>query len=308
MALRPLSRVESFEFPEHTWDVRGWTVRTEAGDEKVGRVDEMLLDHSGTLRYLDVDLGFLKKHVLVPLDHAHADRERETVWIEGLGKEGLEKVPEYRVDPEALGEDYERRLDALYGGTAASRHTRVVAPEEDPDAELSLRRMGDLEEDYRVASEDPRGWKVITAEGDTVGEVVELLMEPAAMKARFLDVAIREKKLDLEPVDRHILLPADRVRLDRSGKKVLVSGLLAQDMGDYPQYGGLPVTRRWTRELDAVFDRAAGADDRGSRDRESEGVRERHDPNHWRTSTLRHFYRSPRRESTNPRDEEELGG
>lgn len=304
MALRPLSRVQEFEFPGDAWDVRGWTVRTAADEEKVGRVEDMLLDHSGALRYLDVNLGFLKKHVLVPLDHAHADRERETVWVEELTRERLEEVPEYRVDPEALDEDYERRLDAVYGGTTASRHKRVVAPEEDLDGELSLRRMSDLEEDYRVAGDDPRGWKVITAEGETVGEVAELLMEPTAMKARFLDVAVREKKLDLEPVDRHILLPSDRVRLDRSGKKVLVSGLLAHDIGDYPQYGGLPVTGRWTRELDAVFRRAAGEDDRPeARDDRDEDRRE---PGDWRDSTLRHFYGSP--PTDHRRDEEEPHG
>ena len=290
MALRPLSRAKDFAFPDGAWDVRGWTVRTELDDDRVGRVEDMLLDHTGGLRYLDVNLGFLKKHVLVPLDHAFAERESETVWIEGLTKQRLEEVPEYALDPEALDEGYERRLDAVYGGTSASTHASLVAPHAEPDAELELRRMADLEDDYRVAGEDPRGWKVVTGEGRTVGRVAELLMDPGAMKARYLDVAVDEKELELEPVDRHILLPSDRVRLDRSKKRVVVSGLLAHDLTEYPQYGGLPLTHRSVGALDEVFERAATA-----KRRREEIATDDHDHVDWQRSTLRHFYSTKRR-------------
>lgn len=300
MAMRPLSRVKDYKFPDEAWDVRGWTVRTELDDDKVGRVEDMLLDHSGGLRYLEVDLGFLKKHVLVPLDHAHAERESETVWIEGLTRDRLEAVPEYALDPEELDEGYERRLDAVYGGTSASTHKNLVAPETDPDAELELRRMASLEDDYRIAGDDPRGWKVITGEGHTVGTVAELLMEPGAMQARFLDVAVDEKELDLEPVDRHILLPAERVRLDRSKKRVVVGGLLSHDLSGYPQYGGLPVTHRAVRALEDVFDRAATA-------KQGEEPVARGTDRDWQHTTLRHFYSSRRPDRGRITEEERHG-
>lgn len=298
MALRPLSRVKDFTFPEQAWDVRGWTVRTEVGDEKVGKVDDMLLDHTGGLRYLDVDLGFLKKHVLVPLDHAHADRETQTVRIEGMTREGLESVPEYALDPESLNEDYERRLDKVYGGTRASSERGLLAPDLPPDGELELRRMSDLEDEYRVAGDDPRGWSVVTGEGRRVGQVAELLMEPGAMRARFLDVAADEKELELEPVDRHILIPAERVRLDRGKKKVVVSGLLGSDIAEYPQYGGLPLTHRAARSLHDVFERV------GTRGADGDGDRWIRDepPGDWRDATLGHFY-SPRRTHRTREDE-----
>lgn len=286
MAMRPISRVDDFHFPEAAWDVRGWTVRTERGEEKVGRVSDMLLDHRGVLRFLDVDLGFLKKHVLVPLEHAHADREGETVWIERLSKRDLEAVPEYTLDPETLNEDYERRLDAVYGGTQASREHDLVAPDEDLDGELDLKRMSDLEDDYQVAGDDPRGWKVITGEGTTIGKVTELLMNPGAMKARFLDVAIDEKKLKLEPVDRHVLLPADRVRLDRGNKRVVVSGLLAGDVATYPQYGGLPVTGRGARALREAYEHAGQAPQERGAETTAPAARDHDRPE----ATLRHFY------------------
>jgi hypothetical protein len=115
MPLRPISRMDDYRFPTEAWDVRGWTVRAEVGDEKVGKVEDMLLDSDGRLRYLEVDLGLMKKHVLVPLEFAHADRDDEAVWIDGMSKEQLERVPEYAVEPESLDEGYERRLTAFYG-------------------------------------------------------------------------------------------------------------------------------------------------------------------------------------------------
>lgn len=310
MALRPISRMDDYSFPPDAWDVRGWSVRTDVDDERVGRVDDMLLDHEGSLRYLDVDVGYLKRHVLVPLDRAYADRQDETVRIEGLVKEQVEDVPEYALDPETLDEDYERRLDGFYRSVPRSEPAGIRDRADDLDGELDLRRMEALEDDYDIAGDDPRGWEVVTADGREAGEVAELLMDPGEMRARFLDVVVDEKELDLEPVDRHILLPAERVRLDRNNKKVVVSGLFAADVADYPRYGGMPVRRRTAYELDEFFDRAADPDtarqsdelaaDRGDAvDVETaRPIGDRPRERDWSDRTLRHFYGSSGRRST----------
>lgn len=309
MALRPISRIDGYSFPEEAWDVRGWTVRTEAGEEKVGRVDDMLLDRDGELRYLDVDLGLMKKHVLVPLDRAHADREAKTIWIEGLGKDRLEAAPEYALEPEALDESYERRLGAYYGEVPESVErtgTREAATGADSargDTALDLRRMGHLEADYRIAGDDPRGWKVVTGEGHHVGKVSELLVAPGEMKARFLDVAVDEKELDLEPVDRHVLLPTERVRLDRASKKVVVSGLFAHDLADYPQYNGLPVAWNHAVRIRDFFDRG-GVDGESPPDVPGGPPRPYGEAERSRRSALRHFY-GPRRPSSGRHTREE---
>lgn len=294
MALRPISRIDDYDFPEHAWDVRGWTVRTEAGDSRIGKVADMLLDAGGTLRYLDVDLGLMKKHVLVPLDHAHADEDSETVWIERLSRQDLEDAPEYALDPESLDEAYERRLDSVYGGTKITRHRDLVAPQEDEDEEVELHRLDAVEDEYRVSGDDPRGWSVVTGDGRKVAKVASLLVDPGAMKARFLDVVVDEKELGLEPVDRHILLPSEHVRLDRRKKHVVVAGLLAGDLDGYPPYTGLPLKRRFTRRVNEYFERAGAA-----RAGEIVAREERTSPGaDWRDSSLRHFYRRPAR----PRD------
>jgi ribosomal 30S subunit maturation factor RimM len=293
MALRPISRVDGYAFPSEGWDVRGWEVRTEVGDEKVGKVEDMLLDGSGSLRYLDVDLGFRKKHILVPLDRAHADLESETVRIEGMTKDQVEAVPEYALAPETLDEGYERRLATVYGtNQEAPVSTRGFEPHPADDSALDLRRMETLEEEYRVAADDPRGWEVVTGDGRKVGKVAELLMDPGEMKARFLDVAVDEKKLELERVDRHILIPTGRVRLERRRKRVVVGGLLAGDIAAYPQYGGLPVRERAAWELESFFERG-GTDARAG----GRAAQEEPRAGNWRDARLRHFYGPSRRET-----------
>lgn len=286
MALRPISRVDDFAFPEEAWDVRGWPVRTRPDNQKVGKVEDMLLDRSGGLRYLDVDMGFLKKHVLVPLDHAWADRDEQVVWIESLTKEQVREVPEYALDPEALDESYERRLDAIYGGTSASAHRDLLAPETDVESEIELRRLGSIDSEYRVAGDDPRKWDVVTGDGRTVGRVAELLVDPGAMRARYLDVALDERELDLEPVDRHVLLPSEHVRLDRKKRKVVVAGLLSSDFAAYPQYGGLPFRHRQAKEIEDYFRRAGAEPRRDALAREPN----REPTDDWRVHTLRSFY------------------
>lgn len=116
-----------------------------------------------------------------------------------------------------------------------------------------LVRLSDLDE-HRVAKDhsDPRGWEVLSSEGRRVGKVVELLVDPDVLRARYLDVRVDEKELDMEPVDRHILLPLDHVRL-RDGKKVEVDRLTRSDLRDYPVYNGLPLKEEEERRLRSVF-------------------------------------------------------
>lgn len=290
MALRPVSRMEGYSLPEGTYDVRGWSVRTELDQAKAGEVEDLLLDAEGRLRYLHVDLGFLKKHVLVPLDRAYADPEEEVVWLEAMSRDRLEHMPEYGGDPEAVPSAFERRLTEFYHESTAggleveaaeadrpARAALAAEAESDPDAEVPLSRLADID-DYQVAGDaDPRGWTLVSGDGREIGRVNELLVDRSELTARYLDVALDEAALGLEPVDRHILVPVEQVRLEQKKKRVAVAGLLPSDFTDYPQYGGLPLRRTHTRAVDRLFDRSeTGAGE-------------------WRSEqTLRHFFNPTR--------------
>jgi photosynthetic reaction center H subunit len=239
MALIPLSKIDSSRLHPDTFDVRGWEVRSEADDDKVGSVDDVLLDASGMAHLLDVNLGVFKKHILVPIGQAWADASRRVVWIEGLAKQDIERMPDYAHDPDILTPEFERRLAADYSEAAEGSLRRERTP-----ASERLARLDTLD-DFRISkgSGDPRGWTVVGGDGAKLGKVTELIIDQEAMRVKYLDVDVLEKKLELEVVDRHVLVPADRVRLEHKGKKVVVDGLFARDLVDYPVYSGLPLAK-----------------------------------------------------------------
>ena len=252
MSLVNLSRSAPTQLPDGAYDVRGWEVRTETDGEKVGKVDDMLVDERDSPRYLEVDLGMFRKHVLVPLSVAHADPSAQIVWIDRLDKERIREIPEYDRDLGRLTPEYEDRLVREYR-TLSARRDPV---EREAGERTGLARLSDLG-DYRVAKgvTDPRGWKLVGGDGSVIGEVKELIVDATAMTTRYLDCEVHEDRLELEPLNRHILIPADRVRLDRSAKNVVIDGLFARDVQDYPMYQGLPLASEAEHSIDEIFDR-----------------------------------------------------
>jgi hypothetical protein len=75
-----------------------------------------------------------------------------------------------------------------------------------------------------------------------------------------------------------VLVPTDRVRLEHKGKKVVVDGVFARDLADYPVYSGLPLAKGMEDQIQRRFHSPApspeGWSDRAAR-RFFGGVRRR---------------------------------
>jgi hypothetical protein len=241
MALIPLSKSDPTHLHPDAFDVRGWEVRSEVDDDKVGSVDDVLMDSSGTPHLLDVDLGALSRHVLVPLSQAWADASRRVVWIEGLAKADLKKMPSYDHRPDALTAEFESKLVDDYH-TVAEGAARRKATAKPADGRF-VRLAKGKEFHISKGSSDPRGWKVLGGDGAKLGKVVELIVDQEDMRVRYLDVDIDEGKLKLEKIDRHVLLPVERARLDHKHKSVIMDGLFARDLPTYPVFTGLPLAK-----------------------------------------------------------------
>jgi sporulation protein YlmC with PRC-barrel domain len=247
MALKTLSRRSRVDLPGGAYDVRGWQVRTQLDGEKVGTVEEMLVDEHDHPHLLDVDVGALRKHVLLPLSEAHADPVEHVVWIDRLDKDRLKELPEYDRSPERLSSAFEERLLEEYRVLASGNgHSHARGS--------TLARLGDLQE-HRVAKgvSDPRGWKVLGGDGQTIGEVEELIVDKTEMTTRYLDCKVEEKHFGLEPLNRHVLIPVEHVRLHRDEKRVLVDGLFGRDLKQYPIYPGLPLASVDESRVHAMF-------------------------------------------------------
>lgn len=253
MGLKRVSTLQDYDYPAYAYDVTGWTVRTQVDDAKVGKVDDVVVAEDGEPRYLDVDLGFLKKHVLVPLERAHADAVDEVVVVERMSADDFESVPPLTHDPTKLTLDYERRLSEAYRTRDAPHATVVDEPSD------RFVRLDGMDGFHIRGEDDPRGWKVIGGDGGEIGKAVDLVIERDSLHAAYLIVAVDEKHHRLERISRHVLIPIERVRLT-DNHRVLVDGLFARDVGRYPVYGGLPVPDHTLERIGDFFRGLIGAD------------------------------------------------
>ncbi len=89
---------------------------------------------------------------------------------------------------------------------------------------------------------DPRGYTVRLDTGEDVGEVEGLLADVNANLVRYIEVEIDEEIRQRHTSnrytneDRHALIPVGVVRLDKDKKSVHVSGLVLNDLTDYPRF------------------------------------------------------------------------
>lgn len=121
-----------------------------------------------------------------------------------------------------------------------------------------IAKLTDLD-DFQVADRDPdvRGWDVMSADGRRIGEVDDLLVDPAAMKVRYLDVEVH-KDYRGGNRDNHILIPIGRAQLHERDDNVLVNGLEASKVSTIPAYSGR-LDREYENSLRTHFGGTAAA-------------------------------------------------
>ncbi|MGY3088010.1 photosynthetic reaction center H subunit [Hymenobacter sp. UYAg731] len=112
-----------------------------------------------------------------------------------------------------------------------------------------LRRLRDLT-DFEVADGNPdvRGWTVRGSDGQALGTVFELIVEPEAMKVRYLDVEL-DARFNVDEHENHILLPIGAASLDEDGDNVFVPALNAESVLNYPHYVELQITREYEEAM-----------------------------------------------------------
>jgi len=110
-----------------------------------------------------------------------------------------------------------------------------------PDGTDRLVALGDLK-DYKVAKDNPdvAGWRVIGANGETLGMVKDLIVDLQAMKTRYLSVKADRKFFNTND-DQYMLIPIGAAALDKKGRNVFVSHLDTNSITNYPVYPGGPI-------------------------------------------------------------------
>jgi uncharacterized protein (TIGR02271 family) len=96
-------------------NVKGYDVYSDINNEKVGNVNNILVEERGRIRYLGVDTGFwgIGKEVLLPIGRSRIDDNAKRVYAKGLTKEQVNKLPSFD-NLQRVDYDYEELVREIY--------------------------------------------------------------------------------------------------------------------------------------------------------------------------------------------------
>jgi len=214
---------------------------------KLGSIRDLLLDRrSGTIRFLEVDLGVLKKNVIVPAEHI--DWSREAFALRGWTADQMKRLPSYEADQPLTGEMLDElawAYPSFYGG-----ETPVAPPIGDGRSPVPISDA----RDFRIPKSQPdlRGWTVFGADGERVGKVDDLLVDPVAMKVAYVVVDVMDDLFLLKD-DRHVLIPTAVIDLRDRGEDVWVRNLPAREIARLPAYASDMLDPLVLERVDDVF-------------------------------------------------------
>ncbi len=111
--------------------------------------------------------------------------------------------------------------------------------------------------DFEIAEGQPdiRGWTVKDRQGNTLGEVEELIFDPQSLKVRYMVLDVEDNLLDTE--SRDVLIPIGVAELHDSDDDVILPNLDASQLNSLPKYEKGLLNRDYEDSIRNVF--AAGA-------------------------------------------------
>lgn len=232
-----------------TRDLVGWDVTDREG-AKIGDLADLLFGRDGQLRFVSVNLGLFRKQVLVPAEVLQW--AQTSLVVSPWTSAEVKALPGYEGGPltAAVLEEMERAYPRFYG----------TAPNVDDGGEARIVPLAQAR-DFRLARGAPnlRGWTVFAGDNERVGTVADMLVDPVAMKIRFIAVDLADDLFNLRE-DRHVLVPMERVELRERGEDVWVQQTTARAVAALPAYTGGPVGRWMEREILQAFGLAASHD------------------------------------------------
>ncbi len=101
-----------------------------SGNEKVGSIDNLLVDDNGKFRYLIVSTGIwiFGKKVLLPIGRAQINNNERRVYVNGLTRSQVEQLPEYQ-EGKSVDYEQEEQVRSVYRPlTKASPDASVPLP------------------------------------------------------------------------------------------------------------------------------------------------------------------------------------
>jgi uncharacterized protein (TIGR02271 family) len=115
-------------------DIKGLDVYASGDNDKIGKVDDVLVDEQGQFRYLIIDTGFwvFGKKVMLPIGLSRIDYNDKRVYA-NLTKEQAESLPEFSNNLK-LDRQYEEQVRNVYRPNRATSTRTVESSTLDPSS------------------------------------------------------------------------------------------------------------------------------------------------------------------------------
>jgi len=125
----PLYKIQDFapNYREHFSDRDLVKFDVYSGSDKIGPVEDLLVDENGQFRYLVINTGtwIVGKKVLLPIGRSRIDESNHRIYVDGLTREQVKNLPAYT--GEQVDYDYEERVRNIYRSIGTTRGA-VSAP------------------------------------------------------------------------------------------------------------------------------------------------------------------------------------
>lgn len=111
-------------------DIKGLSVYAGRSQDKIGSIDNVLVDEDGQFRYFVIDTGFwiFGKKVLLPVGQCQVDEAEGRIYALGLrNKQQAEDLPEYH-DDMTVDYDYEERVRGVYRTPTVEQSGALESP------------------------------------------------------------------------------------------------------------------------------------------------------------------------------------
>ena len=113
--------------------------------------------------------------------------------------------------------------------------------------------------DFEIVDNEPHilGWTIKDQQGRTIGEVDDLIFDPASRRVRYIVMDLEGNVLDLEP--RNVLVPIGIAELHASDDDVILPGVTADHLRGLPPYREGSITRDIENSVVSAFSSVKGA-------------------------------------------------